>query len=103
MSRAERWWRAPLAVASAAVLVGCPPVVSDPPPPPIKSEIVSAPPKARGALAAGTDAAPQPEVTPGGVPALPAVPLPGAVPAPGTAPSPGADPAPTEADAGLPL
>jgi hypothetical protein len=85
-------------------LAACPPVVSDPPPPPSKPEIVGAPPRALGALAGGTEAAPRPDVTPGALPGLPAVPVPGA---PGALPDgggpTGGDPASPEADAGLPL
>ena len=47
-----------------ALLPGCPALVPDPPPPPRKAEIPSAAPQARGALAAGTDAAPRPEIAP---------------------------------------
>lgn len=59
---------------AALGLWGCPAAISDPPPPPSKPEIVMAPPRALGALAAGTDAAPRPDrtlVEPG-----PALPLP---------------------------
>jgi hypothetical protein len=53
--------------ASVLLLAGCPAVSSEPPPPVRKSEIPTAPPHALGALAAGTDAAPKPDVTlPGG-------------------------------------
>jgi len=61
--RSLRW---ALAV-SALFLIGCPALSSEPPPPVRKSEIPNAPPHALGALAAGTDAAPKPDVTlPGG-------------------------------------
>lgn len=78
-------------------LCGCPAVVTDPPPPPSKAEIVTAPPRALGALAAGTEAAPRPEITPGAVPGLPAA------PAPEGGSLPEAGPGPTAADAGVPL
>jgi hypothetical protein len=42
----------------ACLATACPSPRPDPPPPPTKPEIVPAPPRARGALAAGTDAAP---------------------------------------------
>jgi hypothetical protein len=66
------------------LLAGCPAVASDPAPPLRKAEIAVAPPHALGALAAGTDAAPRPDVTaqPGEAPSDPLVPAP-AVPAPG--------------------
>jgi hypothetical protein len=73
---------------------GCSEVSVDPPPPPRKAEIPIAPPHALGALAAGTDAAPHPDMTPpGGEVVEPDVPEPapsgsgpdGAAPAPPTA------------------
>lgn len=54
-----------LFVSMAAALAGCPSVTSEPPPLARSSEIPVAPPGARGALAAGTDAAPRPDVSPG--------------------------------------
>lgn len=45
-------------------LTGCPALTSDAPPPPRKAEILPAPPRALGAHAAGTDAAPRPDLTP---------------------------------------
>jgi hypothetical protein len=72
--------------ASALWLTGCPSPPTDPPPPPRKPEIPVAPPRALGALAAGTDAAPRPEVTLPGVEAEPDVPL-----VPPTAPPPAPD------------
>jgi hypothetical protein len=73
--------------ASALLLTGCPAVSSDPPPPVRKSEIPNAPPHALGALAAGTDAAPKPDVTlPGGEAEPDAPPL-----APPVAPAPDPD------------
>lgn len=60
----SRWLE--LATLSIAVLLcaGCPSAPGDAPPPPRKLEIPTAPPHAVGALAAGTDAAPRPEVSP---------------------------------------
>ncbi|HYJ08014.1 MAG TPA: hypothetical protein VEX18_03375 [Polyangiaceae bacterium] len=89
-------------------LVGCPTGPSDPPPPASKPEIPQAPPRAVGALAAGTDAAPRPERTPG-VQMLPNLPHGGGkLSAPGTAggagPGPGSEGlAPAEPDAGMAL
>jgi hypothetical protein len=85
-------------------LAGCPAPVSDPPPPPSKVEIHTAPPRALGALAAGTDAAPKPDAIPPALrPSLPpaeedeepdaGAPTPGA---PGSA-------APPDPDAGMAL
>ena len=51
---------------SALCLTGCPNPPNDAPPPPRKPDIAVAPPRALGALAAGTDAAPRPEVSPSG-------------------------------------
>ena len=89
--------------AALALLSGCPSVVSDPAPPPRPPEIAAAPPHALGALAAGTDAAPHPEATPGGEaePDVP-VPPPGAAPDAG-APVPGAAAPPAAPDAGMAL
>ncbi len=99
-TRLARW----LAPALALALCGCPAVVSDPPPPPAKAEIVAAPPRALGALAAGTDAAPRPDVTSGAmIPGLPEIPEPGAGSLPEAGPGPTASPPPAAADAGVPL
>jgi hypothetical protein len=92
-----------LAPVLALALCGCPAVVSDPPPPPTKAEIVSAPPRALGALAAGTDAAPRPDVTAGSLPGLPEVPEPGGGALPEAGPGPTTSPPPAAADAGVPL
>ena len=86
-------------------LLGCPDGSADPPPPLNKPEIPQAPPRALGALAAGTDAAPQPDRTPGvevtpslPLPAVPTPPLPGSAGSgPGGAVEPGAP------DAGMAL
>ncbi len=100
------FWR--LALCAAAVLLsGCPAVTSDPAPPPRQPEIAVAPPHALGALAAGTDAAPHPDTTPGGELVEPDVPVPpplapGAVPD-GGAPAPGAAAPPAAPDAGMAL
>jgi hypothetical protein len=92
----------------AAPLAGCPAPQTDPPPPPRKAEIAVAPPRALGALAAGTDAAPKPDASPvlgdddGSLapPGLPAPAPPATTPDAGAAP-----PAPTPAtpDAGMAL
>lgn len=79
-----------------ALLGGCPAAPTDPAPPPGKLEILPAPPRALGAHAAGTDAAPKPEVTtpppdPESTPA-PAPAPPGA--APGGSAAPGGEDAP---------
>jgi hypothetical protein len=82
------------------VLAGCPAVPSEPPPPAAELEIPVAPPRARGAKAGGSDAAPKPYLAPEGA-AEPSIPLPppvGAAPDGGTAPTP--EPAP---DAGMAL
>ena len=91
----------------ALALSGCPALSTDPPPPSTKPEIPTAPPHALGALAAGTDAAPKPDTSPG-MGFAPSVPLPpggGAAPAPDAgAPAPGAEGlAPAEPDAGMAL
>ena len=91
-------WRLALA-AFALLLNGCPTAPGDAPPPPRKPEIPSAPPHALGALAAGTDAAPRPELSPVGEEpdVAPSEPTPGApedAPAPSEAPEAPA-PAPT--------
>ncbi|HET7540454.1 MAG TPA: hypothetical protein VFK05_11305 [Polyangiaceae bacterium] len=52
-SRALLW-----VLASPTLLVGCRAPAPDPAPPPASYELASAPPGARGARAAGTDAAP---------------------------------------------
>jgi hypothetical protein len=77
-------------LASALWLTGCPSPPNDAPPPPRKPEIAVAPPRALGALAAGTDAAPRPEVSPGGELFEPDVP-PAAPEEPAPAPSPAPD------------
>lgn len=85
-------------------LAGCPAVPNEPPPPAAKLEIPAAPPRARGAKAGGTDAAPRPDGVVGpttGEPE-PAVPVP---PPAGSAPD-GAAPAPvapSPPDAGIAL
>ncbi len=87
-------------LGTAVLLAGCPAVTSDPPPPPRAAEIAVAPPHALGALAAGTDAAPHPDSSPGGDmvdPDAPAAP-------PSAAPSaPAAAPPPSPPDAGMAL
>jgi hypothetical protein len=90
--------------ASALCLTGCPTPPNDPPPPPRKPDIAVAPPRALGALAAGTDAAPRPEVSPGGElfepdvpPTVPELPAPTPTPEPegsGAEPDPSAPPSP---------
>ena len=102
--------RLALLLGFVAPLAGCPATPSDPPPPPSKAEIAVAPPRALGALAAGTDAAPKPDASPvlgddDGSPA-PAVPgLPPAAPPAATPDAGAAPPAPTPAtpDAGMAL
>ena len=89
-----------------ALLAGCPAPATDPPPPPQKVEILPAPPRALGAQAAGTDAAPKPEIIPpseteGGPSPTPLPP--GAVPEGSAAPDPEPAPTPTPADAGTAL
>ena|GEM_PF-6323685 len=69
--------------ASVLLMTGCPSTSTEPPPPPRKPEIPTAPPRALGALAAGTDAAPRPDVSLPGEEAEPDVPL-----VPPTAPAP---------------
>jgi hypothetical protein len=98
------------ALLGAGLLAGCPTVTNDPPPPPTKPEIVPAPPRALGAMAAGTDAAPRPDRTPGAelMPSLPLPPGGGLVPAPDAgAPAPGGPGpgglAPAPPDAGMAL
>lgn len=82
---------------SCLALGGCPSLPSEPPPPLRKAELVPAPPNARGARAAGTDAAPKPELgLPLGEDAAPAVPPTEA------APDAGPDAPPTP-DAGMAL
>ena len=103
----------PLLVTLAALaLTGCPTGGSDAPPPAAKPEIAAAPPRALGALAAGTDAAPRPERVLGGdLPSLPLPPGHGHLPGAGAggtgsgAPAPGAPGglAPAEPDAGMAL
>jgi hypothetical protein len=41
-------------------VAGCETIVAEPPPPPSRNDIPAAPPGARGARAAGTEAAPKP-------------------------------------------
>jgi hypothetical protein len=85
--------------ACALVLSGCPTASNEPPPPPRKAEIPVAPPRALGALAAGTDAAPRPDMTPPVTEPDPEAPLvPPAVPAP-AAPAPAPAPAPDDSAA----
>ena len=95
---------------SALLLTGCPSPSTEPPPPPRKPEIPAAPPRALGALAAGTDAAPRPDVTlPGGEaePDAPLLPSPAAPtpPAPEDSAAPPDKPAPPAVapDAGMAL
>ena len=91
----------------ALCLTGCPTPPNDAPPPPRKPDIAVAPPRALGALAAGTDAAPRPEVSPGSElfepdvpPSAPEAPAPAPTPAPEDSavepesPSPPSPPAP---------
>jgi hypothetical protein len=83
-------------------LGGCPAPISDPPPPPVKPEIPAAPPRALGARAAGTEAAPRPDNLPG-APAVPLFPGPGLGNAPDAGgPLPDAEAAPVP-DAGMAL
>lgn len=65
---------APVLAVCVLLLTGCPTPSSDPPPPLRKPEIPTAPPRALGALAAGTDAAPRPDLTPPGGDVEPDVP-----------------------------
>jgi hypothetical protein len=84
------------------LLSGCTQSPAEPPPPPRKAEILPAPPRALGAHAAGTDAAPKPEVSPAPDPdSFPSYPLPSALPDAG--PAPDASPPPSSADAGTAL
>jgi hypothetical protein len=85
------------------LLAGCPQASTEPPPPPRKAEILPAPPRARGAHAAGTDAAPRPEITPAEPDSLPAYPVPGAAPDADAGAAPDAAPPPSPADAGTAL
>jgi len=87
------------------VLGGCPAPATDPPPPPQKLEILPAPPRALGAHAAGTDAAPKPEISPpGDSEAAPSpTPLPTDAAPEGSAPDPDPAPPPSPADAGTAL
>ena len=77
----------PLATLALSVLVlsGCPTASNEAPPPVRKPEIPIAPPHALGALAAGTDAAPKPDVTLPEGEAEPDAPAP-SPPAPGPTP-----------------
>lgn len=96
-----------LALFCALGLPGCPTAPSEPPPPATKPEIVTAPPRALGAMAAGTDAAPQPEQgAHGGL--LPTLPLPAAPEGGGEADAGQPEPdagglAPAQPDAGMAL
>lgn len=90
------------------LLCGCPATPGEPPPPAARLEIPLAPPRARGALAAGTDAAPKPDGLPPDAEAEPAVPVPppaGSAPDAGApAPAPEPEPAtPSAPDAGMAL
>jgi hypothetical protein len=70
-------------------LTGCSTAPSDPPPPLRKPEITPAAPRALGALAAGTDAAPRPDLSPPGGEVEPDVPSePGPAAPEGSAPAP---------------
>jgi hypothetical protein len=102
VTRHSASWLLPL------LLAGCPATPSDPPPPAAKLEIPMAPPRARGALAGGTDAAPKPDGLPEaeGELAAPAPPPAGSAPDAGApAPAPEPEPAPPAAapDAGMAL
>jgi hypothetical protein len=66
-------------VLSVAFACACETPVPDPPPPASPTDIPSAAPRALGALAAGTDAAPRPNPLPEGL-APPAEPDEGSVP-----------------------
>jgi hypothetical protein len=55
-------------VLSVALACACETPVPDPPPPASPTDIPSAAPRALGALAAGTDAAPRPNPMPDGLP-----------------------------------
>lgn len=80
----------------ALSLAACPAAPTEPPPPPRKAEVLPAPPNARGARAAGTDAAPKPEL---GIPLGDDVAVPeGGAPAPVPPASP-SDPAPSPSPA----
>jgi hypothetical protein len=102
------------ALSLSLLCVGCPAPPRDPPPPPRKAEIPTAPPRALGALAGGTDAAPKPEAALPSGELAPGLPLPspvgpkggGVAPAPTPAPEgsespPG--PTPGAPDAGMAL
>jgi hypothetical protein len=54
----DRFGQLTLALASSLALVACPGTRKDPPPPEETTAIASAAPRALGALAGGTDAAP---------------------------------------------
>jgi hypothetical protein len=108
--------RALLLALALATLTGCPALPSEPPPPSRKPELVPAPPNARGARAAGTDAAPKPELgfpvaDDGSSPLAPTEPAPdgggpvgpGTPDAPGTPIAPGTPTAPGTPDAGMAL
>ena len=84
-------------------VVGCPTQVPDPPPPPSKPEISTAPPEALGAMAAGTDAAPRPELDEPLLPSVPPLLAPPGGRDAGAAPNDGGALAPSEPDAGTAL
>jgi len=83
-----RGWR----LLCLLALSGCERIVAEPPPPPSRHEIAIAPPGARGARAAGTEAAPKPPTLgvpdPNSGPSLEAEPE-GEVPPESTSPPPG--------------
>jgi hypothetical protein len=105
----------PWLLVLALLCAGCPAPQSDPPPPPRKPEIPTAPPRALGALAGGTDAAPKPEAALPNGELAPGLPLPspigpkgGGAPSPAPQPEgsespPGAAPVPGTPDAGMAL
>lgn len=99
-----------VALMSALSLTGCPSAPNEAPPPVRKPEIPTAPPHALGALAAGTDAAPKPDVSLPEREAEPDAPPAPAPAAPGLAPEGSAEPEPptppsphTAPDAGMAL
>jgi hypothetical protein len=92
-------------LVASALLSGCPAPETDPAPPPRKPEVVTAPPRALGALAAGTDAAPRPEAgVPNGelMPGLPGPGEPGGLAPPATGGQPSLAPAPEGAPPSAP-
>lgn len=92
-----------LLITVGAFVVGCPTQVPDPPPPPNKPEISAAPPEALGAMAAGTDAAPRPELDEPLRPSVPPLLAPHGRRDAGAAPNDGGALAPSEPDAGTAL